>query len=130
MVIIVLGLITLIRATEMNYHILVFDDRFIIRYSNFLGKMMTVDSVFYFKEVIKFDFHIHNQTQNAGQTLVVSIATKLRTNRYNRSKNEMPLAEINIEYLDDLRESKIKKFSFHYSGRSYEKAFKLIKSKI
>ncbi len=57
-VIVATGLFALLFATEMHYHIIVFDDRFIIRYSNFLGKIMTTDSVFYFKDVKSFEFKL------------------------------------------------------------------------
>lgn len=127
-VIIFAGLISIIRLFSEDVSIFIYEDRFVVRYSNYLGKLMRREEVYPFKSVKRFEADIHKL--KASDAILITTITFLLPIRQSSPLFDSPKANVTIEYIDEFNDPYETKVTVFYRDAAYEKAFKMIEERI
>src|SRR5687767_613413 len=62
------GFLALVNIFNDSISILVYEDWFVFRYSNYFGKLMAIDLVYYYKDLTNFKYSIDRWQATIGQS--------------------------------------------------------------
>ncbi len=124
------GFIAFTMMLHEGVSIFVYSDRFVIRYSNYFGKLMCTDLVYLYSDIKLYDYKIEKWEARPAQTIFITIINLLLPGNQRSPLTEANEINISIEYLTNFREIFIKQINFKYRGKRYPVALETIKSKI
>lgn len=123
------GVLAILSMFRDETSIFIYNDRFVIRYSNYLGKLMATDLVYYFKDINTFNFEIDRWTAGIGQSLFISFLNTLIPGHQSSPLSKAPRARLKINYIGSEGNNFEKQIDFPFRGYLYSKALQVISDK-
>lgn len=121
------GIIAFIKMFDEEVSIYIYKDKFVIRYSNYFGKLMSTELIYFYSDIKKFDYTIDKWEAGSIQTLFVTVINLFLPGKQSSPLTRAPQAKITIEYLDNFKELYSKQIDFNYRGMRYSIALDKIK---
>jgi hypothetical protein len=135
-IVIALAVLTVMRLFDEALSILVYEDKFIFRYSNFFGSFIKIDLIYKFDQITSYACDIENERMNeakeTGMDALDMMEKLLLPSAFSPggSSGGHPKAEFKIDYLDNSGKLVTKEFSFLLENESYALALKNIEDKL
>lgn len=129
-VIVILGIYSLTRIFNDEVSILLYQDRFTVRYSNYFGKFLATDLTYYYSDITAFDYEIERWKTSVGQIMFAFIINYLLPVKVKSPIFKAPSAHIIFNYYDKHKILSKVEIDFLYRGFNYAPALEKIKKKI
>lgn len=129
-ILILTGIIAFIKMFDEEVSIYIYKDKFVIRYNNYFGKLMSTELVYFYSDIKKFDYTIDKWEAGSIQTIFVTVINLLLPGKQSSPLIRAPQAKITIEYLNNFKELYSKQIDFNYRGMRYAIALDKIKNKL